>query len=41
MSTKPEQHALSFVAPIKTPVPENYKALKDILETGTLNRVIV
>jgi hypothetical protein len=40
MSTKPEQKALSFVAPIKAPVLENYKALKEILETGTFGAAL-
>jgi hypothetical protein len=40
MSTKPEQSPLSFVVPIKAPVPENYKALKEILETGTFGTAL-
>ncbi|MBD2299608.1 hypothetical protein H6G28_13520 [Nostoc sp. FACHB-190] len=40
MSNKPEQSPLSFVAPIKAPVADNYKALKKILETGTFGEAL-
>ncbi len=40
MSIKPVQSPLSFVAPIKTPVQENYKVLKNILETETFGAAL-
>jgi hypothetical protein len=40
MSNTPVQSPLSFVAQIKAPVPENYKVLKNLLETGTFGAAL-
>lgn len=40
MNTQPNQKPLSFIVPIKAPVAENYKALKQILTTGTFGTAL-